>query len=270
MTGRCRLAKERYDLPGLPLLMSFRPDRGKLRERGGGLLFAILFNLLLLLALFTLAPELPVRKIDDRMPVSFDMDEGRQDAEQTKAQKSETREKQKSAEAPPPAAQPVVRPPREVVKPPEQPPSPFPFLTLNRDQMAASDIGKMEGKTGAAGAETQGPALAQGPGEGPGGVQLYPAEWYREPTDAEIGAYRPAGSPGNGWGEVACKTIERYHVENCQQLGESPLGSGYARAVRQAAWQFQVLPPRVNGKPQVGAWVRIRITYTTRMVNGPG
>ena len=60
---------------------------------------------------------------------------------------------------------------------------------------------------------------------------------------------------------VACQTIERYHVENCQILSESPPGSGLARAVRLAAWQFLVLPPRVNGKVMVGSWVRIRIDY---------
>jgi protein TonB len=65
---------------------------------------------------------------------------------------------------------------------------------------------------------------------------------------------------------VACKTVENYRVDNCQSLGESPAGSGFARAVRQAAWQFMVIPPRINGKPQVGAWVRIKIDYTRREV----
>jgi hypothetical protein len=102
-------------------------------------------------------------------------------------------------------------------------------------------------------------------------VQLYEAEWYRRPTDVELGGYMPANAPPDGWGLVACKTIEQYHVENCQTLGESPPGSGFARAVRQAAWQFLVRPPRIDGKPQVGAWVRIRIDYTRRVVSGaPG
>ncbi|MET0372616.1 MAG: hypothetical protein ABW039_14730 [Sphingobium sp.] len=239
----------------------------KLRERGGGLLFALLFELLLVLALLTLAPDLPPEKVQDRLPVSFDMADGAKAEKQAQAQKSEKREDRKAvAEA---QQAPVVRPPEEEVKPTEQLPSPFPFLTLTREQMASADIGKLAKKDGRAAGQGDSKAVS-GPGEGPGGVQLYPAEWYRRPTDAELSAYLPANAPPVGWGEVACKTVERYHVENCQQMGESPAGSGYARAVRLAAWQFLVLPPRINGKPQVGTWVRIRIDYTRTVIEGPG
>jgi protein TonB len=110
--------------------------------------------------------------------------------------------------------------------------------------------------------------LADGPGDServgtaPNGQPLYAAEWYREPTNQELSTYLPPRMPdGGGWGLVACKTIARYHVDDCVELGNSPPGSHLASAVRQAAWQFLVRPPRKGGREMVGEWVRIRIDY---------
>ena len=136
------------------------------------------------------------------------------------------------------------------------------FLHLSREDLASGDIGTMHAATGG----TQGNGQAQyGPGEGPGGMHLYPADWYREPTDAQLAGYLPKNGPRAGWGTIACQTVEHYHVDNCRIIDESP-GSGLGRAVLNAAWQFLVLPPRINSRPQVGSWVRIRITYTQRGV----
>lgn len=156
----------------------------------------------------------------------------------------------------------VLTPPVE--KPVEKKPA-FTFLKLSSQEFAAADIGKMKGQ----GLAQSSPAPAgsggtYGPGEGPGGATLYNADWFRRPTDAQLGGYLPAKRPDTGWGMIACQTIDNYKVENCQILGESPRGSGFGRAVLNAAWQFEVLPPRINGKPQLGTWVRIRIDYGTR------
>jgi protein TonB len=84
----------------------------------------------------------------------------------------------------------------------------------------------------------------------------------REPSNAELRTYLPsAGVEAGSWALIACQTIAHNRVENCAQLGESPRGSGLSKAMRLAAWQFLVRPPRIGGKPMVGAWVRIRIDF---------
>lgn len=144
----------------------------------------------------------------------------------------------------------------------DKPSNPKPaFITLTRDEFAASDIANLPSRSTKSDSGGSSSAVA-GPGEGPGGARLFNADWYRRPTNAELSTYLPPNAPRTGWGEVACKTIENYHVENCRQIGEFPLGSGFSRAVREAAWQFLVWPPRIDGRPMIGTWVRIRITYT--------
>ena len=148
-------------------------------------------------------------------------------------------------------------------------------IPITREQFAAADIAAMPPRPAAStDSDTDGSGTANARdngdtpavGEGPNGELFYNAEWYRRPTRAELGFYLPSHAPQTGWGMIVCQTVTGYRVENCRELAQSPEGSGLARAVRQAAWQFRVLPPRKSGQPMVGAWVRIRIDYT---VNGP-
>lgn len=133
------------------------------------------------------------------------------------------------------------------------------MIVLSSADYAASDIGRIRG-TAPARDEGTGSATASrqvaGPGAGPGGKTLYAADWYREPSRAEIGPYLPAGAT-EGWGMIACRTVDRFRVEDCRVLGETP-GSGIGQGLRRAAWQFLVIPPRENGRPMIGSWVRIR------------
>ena len=166
-----------------------------------------------------------------------------------------------------PTAQPP--PPRAVRNPVVQPPAltlpslnliPLTLIPLTGAEMASADIGKMARP--AAGSPGAGSGKTFGPGEGPGGVQLLRAQWYREPLPAELSSYMPRRTfPPGAWATIACRTIAHYHVEDCRELSESPAGSGLSRALRQAAWQFLVRPPRLDGKAQVGAWVSIRFDF---------
>jgi periplasmic protein TonB len=133
---------------------------------------------------------------------------------------------------------------------------PLPWIEMSHDELAAADL-KNVPKAGAGSAGD-----SEQVGVGPHGEVLYAAEWAREPTDAELAGYLPHDAP-DGYGLVACKTIPGNRVEDCVELENDPPGSHLARAVRLAAWQFHVRPPRRNGKPMVGEWVRIRIDYVT-------
>lgn len=153
-----------------------------------------------------------------------------------------------------------------------QPPQPIdttkpapPYIQMSREDFAAGDISKIpsskgEGETGK---DTAGSSY--GPGEGPNGAPLYKAAWYgRPPGNAELALYLKKPITTSGWAQIICQTAPNYRVENCRSRGESPLGSGVSSALRQAAWQFKVIPPRLGGKPLIGVWVSIHYEVTVR------
>lgn len=139
--------------------------------------------------------------------------------------------------------------------------SPLNMMYVSSGVFRASDISKIHSAREAPvpGAAEGAMADADGStGEGPGGAKLYPVEWYREPTQAEMETYLPKSGAHSGYGLVACKTAPEFRVEDCREISESPAGSGFARSIRLASWQFKVRPPRLNGKPMIGVWIGIR------------
>lgn len=166
-----------------------------------------------------------------------------------------------------PATAPAEKP--AVVAPPVEPDIWSQVIPLTREQYAAADIGKKAPRVPSPESESNSAVptaavddAAEQLGGGPAGEQLYQAEWYREPTQAELATYMPAGAPRNGWGMIACQTVDNFRVDDCRPVAQYPPGSGLAYAVLQAAWQFRVRPPRSGGRLLVGAWVRIRIDYS--------
>ena len=157
---------------------------------------------------------------------------------------------------------PIPRPPPPVATTPE-PPVKLDMLELSSADYAASDIGKIQQVARpAAGSGNGGAGDSREAGRGPNGQVLYAAEWARKPTDAELRGFLPERMPDHGWGTIACRTAPGHRVEDCVELENYPKGSHLAGAVRQAAWQFRVRPPRKNGREMIGEWVTIRIEYT--------
>jgi hypothetical protein len=230
------------------------------RERAGAFVFALTTSALLFLIMWKMGAVTGFGGGESSRLTAIDLTDAGQD--ESKAAEKQPEQKQakqaQSAEATP--VQPAAAPPAVPI--PGKVQWPEGFIELSRNDYRAGDIAKMKRQESGGGAPSGGsPGDSASLGQGPGGVRLYAAQWYREPTDAEIGPYLPARRTQGDWAMIACKTVEKYHVEDCQELGESPPGSGLARAIRQASWQFLVRPPRVNGKPQVGEWVRIRFDF---------
>ncbi|MEO8548304.1 MAG: hypothetical protein ABI422_08065 [Sphingomicrobium sp.] len=225
--------------------------RSSPRRRATAIALTLAAELIFLLILLGLTPTLPEKILTQPTVVSLDLSP---QTPATSAPEPKTKAKARAQSARPTLSLPTP-------KPPPLPPSPL--VALSKAEMAASDISDLGSH--APGASAAGASAAYGPGEGPGGAHLYNAEWYREPTNGELAYYLPKGGVDRGsWAQIGCQTIAHYHVDNCVLLGESPPGSGLARAMRLAAWQFLVRPPNIDGKPLVGSWVRIRIDFSER------
>jgi protein TonB len=233
----------------------FLPDR----RRATSFLLAVAAHVLVVLLLLRLAPSPVQPPVEERPPATFSIAPAAEDSPKPAPRPRVAPRAEAKAAAAPAAAAPVT--PTVAPVPTVTPPPP---LIGGMELFEAADIGKMKGRSGDSDGEATGKGdsvAAYGPGEGSGGQKLYNAEWYREPSRAELAGYLTSGAPPGSWALIACRTIEDFHVDNCRSLGEAPIGSGLARAMRLAAWQFRVRPPRVGGKAMVGAWVRIRFDF---------
>ena len=229
-------------------------DRPPLSRRASGLALAVGVNLLLLLVLLGLGvrPQLS-KKASSPITVHLlpeSAPAARSTAQATVAQKTVPR-LNKHAKA-------IPKPPRIVLptKPTIEPERPLEMIEMSKAELAAADLRNLP----RAGIGAGGAGDSEEVGRGPRGEVLYAAEWARHPTDAELSGYLPRNAP-DGYGLIACRTAPKNRVEDCVELGQSPRGSHLASAVRQAAWQFRVRPPRKNGRPMIGEWVQIRIDY---------
>lgn len=235
--------------------LSLPYERSPLRRRASGLALALAINLGLLFLLIGLGKfdTVPLKRnrtlIVDLLPESR---KAETPAKVRLEQKTAERERATPRLKPPP----IVLPAKPTIAVPPPPPAPStPWVEMSKEEMAAGDIGNLP-KAGAG----SGAGDSEVVGHGPNGETLYAAEWARHPTDAELGGYLPANAP-EGFGLIACKTIPGNRVDDCVELDQGPRGSHLASAVRQAAWQFRIRPPRKNGRPLVGSWVSIRIDY---------
>ena len=226
-------------------------ERPPLRRRASGLALAVAVNVGLLLMLLTLGRLAPdAKKISHALVV--DLLPESHSAAGAPAKSEPVRQAAAHRETKPP---PIALPAKPTIAvPPSSQVKPSPLLEMSSADLAAADLRNLpKGGSGSAGD-------SEVVGTGPHGETLYAAEWARHPTDAELSGYLPPDAP-DGYGLIACKTIPGDRVEDCIELDQQPHGSHLASAVRQAAWQFRVRPPRKNGVPLVGSWVQIEIDY---------
>ncbi|WP_373476293.1 hypothetical protein [Sphingorhabdus sp.] len=243
-------------------------DREDLRRRGTGFIIALFLEALVIIAILSLSMRSGGPEMGKRGLSTFALEA---EAESASADKSDTETpvtKEQQRNVNPPIPKPLLPPVNPVRAPP---PSPE-LIKVSKSEFDAMDLSKLP-SSGSAGAgdskgSGQGNKGMMGPGLGPGGAQLYPVAWLREPYDSELRPYLAAVKriPPRASADIACRMIENNRVENCQIIGENPRGTGLAQALRKAAWQFLVKPPRIDNKPQLGVWVRIHFDFGVKAV----
>ena len=248
-------------------------NRDDLRRRGLGLFIALFLEFIIILAILSLSMRAGGPASGPRGLSTFSLEAEAESA--AAADKSETQtplpQKQQSTVTPP-LPKPLLPPVNPVKAPPPNPD----FIKVSKSEFDAMDLSKLPAGGGSGSGDSkgsgQGPKGNMGPGLGPGGAQLYPVAWLREPYDSELAPYLAAVKriPPGASADIACRMAEHNRVENCQIISETPRGTGLAKALRLAAWQFLVKPPRIDNKPQLGVWVRIHFDFGVKAVEGDG
>lgn len=231
-------------------------DRTPLQRRASSFALALAINLLLVLVLMTLGVIPPPSGRTLRGTVVDLIPENRS-ASREQSTKAEAHRQHAEKNKPVPKPPPIILPVKATIAPPPRPSKKsVPWIEMSSEEMAASDISKLP----ASGSGSEGDSEVVG--RGPNGEPLYGVEWAREPTNAELGGYLPPNPP-DGYGEIACKTIPGDRVDDCIEIAQQPRGSHLASAVRQAAWQFRIRPPRKGGRALMGVWIFIHIYYSS-------
>lgn len=230
--------------------------RPRLRQRLSSFALALAINIGLLLILMTLG-IIPPPSDHSLRGITIDLIPQQESEAPIRSQTARPVRPRATSTRPVPKPPPIILPVKPTITPPPAPVKhELPWIEMSKAEMAASDISNLpKAGTGSAGD-------SEIVGTGPNGEAMYAAQWARRPTSAEIDGYWPRNV--SGWGLIACKTIPDDRVEDCVELDQSPRGSHLASAVRQAAWQFRVRPPRKGGRPLIGAWVRILIETDIR------
>jgi hypothetical protein len=251
---------------------SYPPSREDIRRRGIAIIIALTIEAVLFIAIWSLGMQSSSQLKSGSTLTAFNIPSAASAAPAAATQNKPVVQNPDQVIAPtPPIPPPLLPSPNKLNLPP--PPPPGDYIKVSKSEFEAMDLSKFPGSGGAGTSGAgKGGRGTMGPGEGPGGEQLYPVAWYREPTDAELGPYLKEAKrvPPGAWAEIACRMIEHYHVENCRPLGESPRGSGLAKALRRASWQFLVKPPREGSKVLLGTWVRIRFDFRRAEVVADG
>ncbi len=244
-------------------------SREDIRRRGIGLFIALLLECIIIIGILSLSMRAG-GPTGSRGLSTFSLQAEAESA--SSADKSETKtpitKVQKSDVAP--SIPPPLLPP---VNPIKVPPANPDFIKVSKSEFDAMDLSKLPANGSSGSGEGKGSGQGNkgmmGPGLGPGGAQLYPVAWLREPYDSELSPYLATIKriPPGASADIACRMAEHNRVENCQIIGESPRGTGLAKALRLAAWQFLVKPPRIDNKPQLGVWVRIHFDFGVKALD---